>query len=432
MTGLGGQMSIVTSTESRNDPRSVYVPPPPDGMAHRSYLSPDGESVLIVEMDIHSWLPCRLVPFDRSSAGRTVGPVPSQCTDAAWSPDGRWMYFTAMTDNGVHIWRQRFPDGEPQQVTFGAVMEEGVQFAPDGRSFVTSIGSSQSTLWVHDARGDRQVTSEGFSFMPVISPDARKLFYLVRSYGLRSWNQGSLWVADLETGQRQQLLPGFQMVHYSISVDARRAVFVSQDDQGRSPVWIAQLDGQAPPRQLTTMDAAAAYFGAPGEVLFGSVGNEELHLYRVREDGGALQKLIAAPVVPIGVSPDGRWVAVQDPSAWGALVVHPLEGGPAIRLCDLCAPPWGTDTMPFYIGWSPDGRLLYWSFTTATYAIPLEPGRALRPIPPGGIQSPEGVAALPGARLVSNQERTFAGPDPSVYAFMRVSTQRNIYRVPVP
>ena len=52
-------------------------------------------------------------------------------------------------------------------------------------------------------------------------------------------------------------------------------------------------------------------------------------------------------------------------------------------------------------------------------------------IPAGGIQSKEGVAALPGARLVSKQERTFPGPDPAVYAFMKLSTQRNIFRVPV-
>jgi hypothetical protein len=117
----------------------------------------------------------RLVPFDRSSAGRQVGPIPSQCTDAAWSPDGQWMYFTAMTASGVHIWRQRFPDGAPEQVTSGAVTEEGIHVAHDGRSFVTSIGTSQSTLWVHDSRGDRQITSEGYGFMPSISPDGTKL-----------------------------------------------------------------------------------------------------------------------------------------------------------------------------------------------------------------------------------------------------------------
>ena len=37
MTGRGFQMSIVSSTESRNDQRTVYMPPE-NGMAHRSRL----------------------------------------------------------------------------------------------------------------------------------------------------------------------------------------------------------------------------------------------------------------------------------------------------------------------------------------------------------------------------------------------------------
>ena len=61
MTGVGGQMSVVSTTERRTDPRNVYVPPPPDGMAHRSSRSPDGRWALAVEMDAKSWLPCRLV-----------------------------------------------------------------------------------------------------------------------------------------------------------------------------------------------------------------------------------------------------------------------------------------------------------------------------------------------------------------------------------
>ena len=149
-------------------------------------------------MDARSWLPCRLVPFDGSSAGTPVGPAPAQCTDAAWSPDGKWMYFSANTGSGVHIWRQRFPDGTPEQVTFGVTEEEGIHFAPDGRSFVTSIGTSQSTVWVHDSRGDRQITSEGFAFLPSISPDGKKLYYLVRAGGVRNWISGGLWVADLD------------------------------------------------------------------------------------------------------------------------------------------------------------------------------------------------------------------------------------------
>ena len=429
MTGLGGQMSIAESSETRAGARTVYAPPPPDGMAHRSYRSPDGRWLLVIEMDIYSWLPCRLVPFDGGSKGKPVGPMPSQCTDAAWSPDGQWMYFTALTGNGTHIWRQRFPDGTPEQVTFGAVTEEGIQFAPDGRSFVTSIGTSQSTLWVHDARGDRQITSEGFSFMPSISPDGKKLYYLVRATGLRSWNQGALWVADLETGRRQRLFADRQLLHYALSTDGGRIVFVTVDDQGRSPVWVASLNDPSAARQITTTNAALAFFGAPGEVLFG--GADDFAVFRINEDGGESQKVVPTPLLLLNVSPDGQWIAVQDPRAWGALIVYPARGGPPTKLCDRCSPPWGTDTIPYFLGWTPDGKILFWSFGGSTYAIPLQSGRMLPAIPPAGLQSKAAVAAIRGARLVANESHTFPGPNPSIYAFMKMTTQRNIYRVPV-
>ncbi|HSD73041.1 MAG TPA: protein kinase, partial [Thermoanaerobaculia bacterium] len=76
----GFHMALVTSAESRADQRDVYVPPTEQGMAHRSYLSPDRKWVLVSEMDIASWLPCRLLPFDGTSAGKTVGPPKGQCT----------------------------------------------------------------------------------------------------------------------------------------------------------------------------------------------------------------------------------------------------------------------------------------------------------------------------------------------------------------
>jgi dipeptidyl aminopeptidase/acylaminoacyl peptidase len=428
-------MSIVTATENRSELRPVYVPSDDFGMAHRSYLSPDRRWVLVAEMDGRSWLPCRLIPLDGSSPGGPVGPALAQCTDAAWSPDGNWMYFTASTASGVHTWRQRFPDGTPEQVTFGVSEEEGIHFAPDGRSFVTSIGTSQSTVWVHDSHGDRQVTSEGYSFSPLISPDGKKLYYLVRIFGTRSWISGGLWVVDLETGQRQRLFPDFQMQHYSISAGGERVVFVAVDEHGRTPVWLAALNGRSPPRRLGTIDGSVAYFGAPGEVVFGSQEKTPF-VYRINEDGSGLQKMIATPMlIPFAVSPDGRWVVVMDPAAWGALMVYPAGSGPPIRMCDGCSPPQGTDPMPPPMSWTPDGRSVYIKFADAsltgpTYAIPLRAGQMLPPVPASGFRSQEAMAALPGARLVSDGS-VYPGPDPSIYAFTKVTAQRNIYRVPV-
>jgi WD40 repeat protein len=121
--------------------------------------------------------------------------------------------------------------------TFGVTEEDGIEFAPDGRFFVTSIGSRQSTVWVHDSRGDRQITSEGDGFLPTISPDGTKLYYLVRAKGARNIRMsGELWVADLESGQRQRLLPDFLMQHYTMSV--MQHYTMSADGHG----WLTQVD----------------------------------------------------------------------------------------------------------------------------------------------------------------------------------------------
>jgi Periplasmic component of the Tol biopolymer transport system len=146
-------MGIVTSTESRGDRRSIYFPPMQGGMAHRSALSPDGKSVLIVEMDGGGWLPCRLMPFDGSNTGRAVGPPASQCTTAAWSPDGQGMYFSSNAENGFHIWRQRYPDGVPEQITFGPTEQEGTAISEDGKALITSMGTQLATISLHDLAG---------------------------------------------------------------------------------------------------------------------------------------------------------------------------------------------------------------------------------------------------------------------------------------
>jgi serine/threonine protein kinase/Tol biopolymer transport system component len=433
LTGKGITMAVVSATESRSEARTVYMR---EGfMEHFAYLSPDGKQLLLAEMGFNGWGPCRLVPYEGSSPGKSVGPAPAQCTNAAWSPDGKWMYFAANAGSGFHIWRQRFPDGDPEQVTTGPSEEEGIEFAPDGRSFLTSIGTRQSTLWIHDSRGDRQVASEAYTFLPSFSSDGKKLYYLVRAGGGIHMIHGGLWVLDLESGQRQRLLSDYLMQHYTVSNDGQRVVFVSANDKGRLGVWLATLDGRSAPRRLAASDGLQAFFGASGDVFFAAQEREGTFIYRVKEDGSDSTKVIPTAVYFLyGVSPDGKhvaaWVTGPTDETANAVMVYPVEGGSPTMICGTCG---GRDSeLPQFVSWSPDGKLLYLSiWGQATYAVPLRPGQILPALPAGGIQSVEDVAALPAARPFP-VPGAFASPDPSVYAYSKVSAQRNIYRVPVP
>jgi DNA-binding winged helix-turn-helix (wHTH) protein/Tol biopolymer transport system component len=432
LTGVGDQMAIVSSTESRSQHRTVYLPPEM-GMAHRSYLSPDGKQVLLAEMDHGLWLPCRLIPLGSGSPGRQVGPVPAHCTDAAWAPDGKSMYFSVDAGNGFHIWHQRFPDGVPEPITSGATQEEGIAIAPDGRSFFTSIGTSHSTIWFHDSRGERQITSEGYGFLPSVSPDGKKLYYLLRGEEGRHFLSGELWVADLELGQRQRLLPDLIMQHYAISADGQRVVFVMPDGAGRAQVWIAALNGGSAPRQIANIDVRKVYFGGDGHVLFLGEEKGTKFVYRVKEDGSELKKIVSinAPSLLLSASPDGTWIVIPGSTndmVWPAMV-YPINGGSPKLLCLPCAS--GNDverTGPPGVSWSPDGKFLYLNFQDSIYAIPLRPGQMLPTIPSSGFRSKQAVAALPNVQLIS-KPGAFPGPAPSIYAFTKLTTQRNIYRV---
>ena len=432
-TGEGIHMGIFTATESRTEQRTVYLPADVTGMAHRSFRSPDGKSALVVEMNASGWLPCRMVPFDGSSSGSRVGPAPAQCTDAAWSPDGKWMYFAANTGGGYHIWRQRFPSGTPEQVTSGATEEQGISFAPDGKSFVTSVGESQSTLWVHDPEHESQITFEGYSYLPSFSADMKRLYYLQRSKANSRFVSSELWETELETGKRQRLLPDFLMEHYDVSPDGRQVIFITADGSGRSPLWIGAIDGSSPPRRLSDQDCIRALFAPDGDIFFVGGHTGDMYLQTIQADGTGLHRVIPDRAVFLyAISPDGKWVA-----AWvGTDVnVYPIAGGPATRLCTGCARGGAENrgVTPPLISWSRDGKALYLfsARNSHSYSVPLQDGQSLPPLPAAGLELSSVEKSLPDARVMAHN-RAFMSSSPLVYAYPIITTHRNIYRIPVP
>jgi hypothetical protein len=347
------------------------------------------------------------------------------------------MYFSADAGDGFHIWRQLFPDGEPEQITFGPTEEEGIAISPDGQALVTSAGIRVSTVWLRDKRGDRQISSEGFATMPglgfaatdvhsTFSPDGKRVFYLVRKAQTREFNSGELWVADVDSGRTEVVLPGISMTEFDISQDGEHVAFAAFDKKGSSHVWRAPLDRSSPPRLLTSSFARRPYFRAQGNIYFLVRENDHEYVYCMDPNETIPRKVSSEAVEDFkGLSPSGGWWL----SGFNPVVAHSANGVPSVRLCDFCAG-----------GWSPDGKFFYLRFRDVgeagggrTMALGLATGKELPNLPASGLKS---VSDLKALNVVGDYDmrdvKIFApGNDPSTFAYVRTSVQRNLFSVPL-
>ncbi len=427
MAGTVVHMGIVTAKQSRAEERAIYFPAHERAMAHYSWLSPDGDWVLIVEMNgATAWQRCRVVPMDGNSAGVQVGPQ-GACTAAAWSPDGQWMYLNVGVDGSTHLWRQRWrgraPEGNPEQITFGPTEEEGLAVAPDGKSLIASVGVRQSSVWTHDAAGNHAVSLEGLTEAPRLSADGKRLYYLLRKSS--SSDVSELWRRDLLSGKSDPVLTGQRIVDYDVSRDEARVAFtVLMGDE--SQIFLAAADRSSPPR-LVVRGGDEVTFGA-GQLIFRQLGGKADYLARVQEDGGGLTRIPETPIIEKGgVSPDGEWATFTGMgSVQGTFAVSMRDHVPR-RICEVAC----------VVQWSADGKYLYVTETTAryatsaglTYVIPMPHGFGHLDLPASGIDAAtdEQLAGFQSIRegVVS------PGPDPQTYAFTNAAFQGNLFRIPL-
>ena len=330
--GSGIHLGIVTGTAARQDFRDLYFPPHERGMAHYSYASPDRASALVVEMNEKGdFASCLLISLDGRSQPRTIGPRGS-CGSAGWSPDGSWMYFTAVAGGQSHLWRQRFPSGEPEQLTFGPTEEEGVAVEPDGRSVITAMGTHESSIWIHDSAGERSLSSEGeIVSRPSFGADDKLLYYLLRRRTAASGPE--LWRMTIESGKSEAVFPGISMGAFDVSPDGKQVVYSTAGSGGKSQLWLAPIDRSAPAKHIGTSGEGHPHFGPRGQILFRLTEGSFNYLEQMNPDGSGRSKVVPYPISDLqGVSPGRRWVMVGgvgwatrnhgDPGRWRTSAAH--------------------------------------------------------------------------------------------------------------
>jgi eukaryotic-like serine/threonine-protein kinase len=422
----GAHMVLVTTDEGRGNSRDIYVPTGKRSMVHHSYLSPDGRWVLIVQMDDRGQiLPCRVVPFEGANEVRAVGPPNGACLAGAWSPDGKWIYLSAKTDD-FHIWRQGFPDGAPEQLTFGPTSQEGIAMAPDGKSLITSVGSRNDMVWLHDKEGEHQISSEGNTVAPSFSSDGHSLYFLManaQSHGKE------LWIKNLESGKVEKVLSDYPIQDYSVSHDGKEVAFTMGDQNGRSNLWIAPTSRRSSPVHIASEAVEDTPIFLPdGDVVFRAIEGGSNFLYRIKTDGTGRRKIMPDRILDsLAVSPDGRWVFAVVPSPDDAQPMttkaFALDGSAAVPVCvGYCLPTWDIAGKTVFFN--------YPSLYDGTYAMPVLHDSGLPKLPPAGIGRVEDFTDSKNNAFVP--WRVESAISPSAYAYMREDSHRNLYRIQLP
>jgi serine/threonine protein kinase/Tol biopolymer transport system component len=289
----------------------------------------------------------------------------------AWSPDGRWIYFSHGTPatGEMDLWRID-PDGKHAE-RLTQVNSDIAYPTPVGNRTVFYVARDEDGagpwLWAFDLkRRDSRRVSVGLEQYTSVqaSADGRKLVATISNPVAGLWTVPILDrvaeehdVKPFTVPTERALAPRFSgsSLFYLSSLGTGDGLWRLRDGQV-TEIW---KGADAALRETP----AVSPDGGRVAIVLRRNGKRQLDI--LSSDGAELQT-IAEGIVPQGSScwsPDGRWIVTGGSDATGlGLFKIPLDGGSPIRLAS------GTALNPV---WSPDGNLIVYAGTNVRTFAPL-------------------------------------------------------------
>lgn len=185
---------------------------------------------------------------------------------AVWSPDGRWIYYRAMIDGKMDVWRAAADGSRAEPVTLDPADIRDFALSPDGRLLMYSVGATREQVIAEEERQyDYGVRID--KSVPVGQPLFRSgiiegRLATQRYLGGVELNRASLladvadhWrVINLETGQRRNAEPAEVPLHpalasFPASGQTRPFDSITDPQSGRVALLEPSGDGQGKYRQ---------------------------------------------------------------------------------------------------------------------------------------------------------------------------------------
>ncbi len=176
-------------------------------------------------------------------------------TRPAWSPDGKYLIYSAPAvngslANGLDIWRISITGGDPVDLSNREGDETDAAWSPDGKMICftaveSKTGKKQLYLMDADGRNIRPIASGYLESQGVWSPDGRTLFFVITSgsanyFALRAADAGYTKVNPFDTNQSHGRLG--QVTDPAFSSDGSRVAYTRTKNRDR---WIGIVEYQS-------------------------------------------------------------------------------------------------------------------------------------------------------------------------------------------
>ena len=336
--------------------------------------SPDGRTIAVTavvgptsNVTPATFKPLLLLEVATRHARRVAArPGPAVISSVAWISDDKLIYsqpnssVTYITTTPGFIVQQDIHRQTAKAILWIPAFSSTVDVMGSGRIVFDGAASHQNLQEISSPPNGPQTTrwlTRGSSNdrQPVYSPDAKRIIFSSNRAGALD-----LWEISLETGAVRRLTddptddwdPAF-------TPDGR--LLWSSNRTGHFEVWTADADGSGA-RQLSHDGADAENpTSTPDGKWIAYASNDALRsgVWKMREDGSELTRLVAAPAGVAEVSPDNQhviYVTGDNPRHSVAVVYRLADGKPVFRTAID-----GSDTSNTLIGrprWMPDGRHL--------------------------------------------------------------------------
>jgi Tol biopolymer transport system component len=356
-------------------PATGGSPRPFLGTAVMAVWSPDGAKVAYHETTPGD--PIYVADRDGRNARRIFIAEPGvHCHHLAWSPDGRFLYFSSgLPPNEMDIWRIPSVGGKAERITHH---DSRVAYpAPlDDRTLAYTATADDGTgPWLYTMDLEDRVAnrvSTGVEHYLSVAASAATVGHPRRLVATVSNPSATLWtapIADAVAAERD--------VHPLALPTARAAAPRFASDS--TLFYLASRGGADGLWRLSGAKATELWSASRGAVVGGAAvspdgkrvcfpvrraGRSTLHCTTADRTGA---RTIAEQLDVRGAaswSPDGRWLAVAAREGRGLRVFKvPVDGGAPIRLVD------SVSSNP---AWSPDGAFILYSGTARGRSVPVK------------------------------------------------------------